>query len=126
VEEAESSRLAEHRILHRDAASLRADPAAVATDAAALGGRADRVHLHVDLDVLDPDAVAPANRYAAGGGLTLAELLDLVRTLRHACRIGAVTLSAYDPAFDRDDRMCEAALDLLSALTEPRPAPNHR
>jgi arginase len=118
VEEAEQSRLAEHAILHRDPAGMRADPAAVASAVGALGSRADRVHLHVDLDVLDPDAVAPANRYAVAGGLTLPELLELVRTLRKACRMSAVTISAYDPAFDRGDRMCEAALDLLSTLTE--------
>jgi arginase len=119
VEESEGLRLAEHGVHHRDPARMRADPAAIASAASALGERADRIHLHVDLDVLDPDAVAPANRYAAPGGLTLPELLDLVRTLRHSCRVGAVTISAYEPAFDRDDRMCEAALELLSTLTEP-------
>ena len=70
------------------------------------------------LDVLDPDAVAPANRFAVAGGLTLPELLELIRTLRKGCRTSAVTISAYDPAFDRGDRMCSAALDLLSTLTE--------
>lgn len=118
VEEAEQSRLAEHAIVHRDTAGMRADPAAVASAVAALGTRAERVHLHVDLDVLDPDAVAPANRFAVAGGLTLPELLELVRTLRKGCRMSAATISAYDPAFDRADRMCSAALDLLSTLTE--------
>lgn len=119
VEEAEAARLTEQAILHRDAPGIRVDPAAIAAAAAALGDRTDRVHLHVDLDVLDPDAVAPANRYAVAGGLTLPELLALVRTLRGACRIAAVTLSGYDPAFDPAGRMCAAALDLLSTLTEP-------
>jgi arginase len=126
VEAAERARLEALGVEHRDTADLRADPAAVAASAASLGGRADRVHLHVDLDVLDPDAVAPANRYAASGGLTLPELLEFVRMLRRACRIGAVTIASYDPAFDREHRMCAAALDLLSTLTEPDPYRSHR
>ena len=34
----------------------------------AAGGRVRRVHVHLDLDVLDPDAVNPANEFAPEGG----------------------------------------------------------
>lgn len=119
VEEAERARLEDHGVHHRDAAATRADPEGVAAAVAALGERCARVHLHVDLDVLDPDVVAPANRHAAPGGFALPELLELARTLRRLVRVASVTLTAYDPAFDRGDRVCTAALELLCAVGEP-------
>jgi arginase family enzyme len=33
----------------------------------AVGGRVRRVHVHLDLDVLDLDAVSPANEFAPEG-----------------------------------------------------------
>jgi arginase len=35
----------------------------------AMAGRVRRIHLHLDLDVLDPEAVNPANEFAPEGGL---------------------------------------------------------
>ena len=35
----------------------------------AMAGRVRRVHVHLDLDVLDPEAVNPANEFAPEGGL---------------------------------------------------------
>ncbi|UVC15964.1 arginase family protein [Mesorhizobium onobrychidis] len=60
---------------------------------------AAQVHLHLDLDVHDPD-VLQVNRYARPGGPNPEELRQLVCGLAKSIPIVGVTLSAYDPAFD--------------------------
>ena len=76
---------------------------------------AARVSLHLDLDVLDP-SFGRANRYAEGPGLSPAELLEAVRTVAAAREVAAVTLSAYDPAFDPAGGVRDAALAVLGLL----------
>jgi arginase len=58
-----------------------------------------RAHLHLDLDVHDPDLLQ-VNRYAQPGGPSPDQLRQLVCGLARAIPIAGVTLSAYDPAFD--------------------------
>ncbi|AZN97429.1 arginase family protein [Mesorhizobium sp. M9A.F.Ca.ET.002.03.1.2] len=58
-----------------------------------------RAHLHLDLDVLDPD-VLQVNRYTKSGGPNPDQLRQLVCGLARSIPIAGVTLSAYDPAFD--------------------------
>jgi arginase len=69
-----------------------------------------RVSLHIDLDVLDP-SFGKANQYAVPPGISPDELLDVVRSVRSD--LAALTLSAYDPAFDGDGRVRAAALAAL-------------
>ena len=81
-----------------------------------LAATVDVVHLHVDLDVHDP-SIAPANGYAAPGGLSAADVRQVARTVAGRVPIASVTLAAYDPSHDRDDRMRDTALDLLTDLS---------
>ncbi|TIS99064.1 arginase family protein [Mesorhizobium sp.] len=60
---------------------------------------AAQVHLHLDLDVHDPD-VLQVNRYAQPGGPNPDQLRQLACGLAKSIPIVGVTLSAYDPAFD--------------------------
>jgi arginase len=60
---------------------------------------AARAHLHLDLDVQDPD-VLQVNRYAQPGGPSPDQLRQLVCGLARSIPIIGVTVSAYDPAFD--------------------------
>ncbi len=76
---------------------------------------AARTSLHIDLDVLDP-AHGRANQYAVGPGLTSAEVLETVDTVADGRRLAAVTLSAYDPAFDTGGSVRETALAVLGRL----------
>ncbi|HYE58442.1 MAG TPA: arginase family protein, partial [Rhodothermales bacterium] len=71
---------------------------------------------HVDLDVLDPDAVGAANAYAAPGGLSAEGLVEAVRAVRDALPVRAATLSAYDPAGDPEARVARVALDVARVL----------
>jgi arginase len=85
---------------------------------ASLAASDDPVHLHLDLDVLDPDAVGRANRFAAPGGLELRDVQALVEWLARRRPIGACTISAYDPEVDAGGRVRAAAFALIGHLAD--------
>jgi arginase len=91
-----------------------ADTTAAALDD--LAARVDAVHVHVDLDVHDPVAVAPAHGYAAADGLLAAEVQRVVRQAADRLPVVSATLAAYDPGHDEAGRMRETALALLGRL----------
>ena len=74
----------------------------------------DRVHVHIDLDVLDA-SVARANTYAVGGGLTVEDLEFALSSIGRALPIAGITLSAYDPAGDAGGRAAKAAVSVVRA-----------
>ena len=76
--------------------------------------RIDRIHVHIDLDVLDAE-VARANTYAIGGGLTVAALESAVSIIGALVPIAGITLSAYDPAADADGSAARAAIRVVCA-----------
>lgn len=60
---------------------------------------ARRTHLHLDLDVLDPDVVQ-VNRYGWPGGPGPDGLREAASSLASTLSLSGITLSAYDPAYD--------------------------
>ena len=85
----------------------------------AVDGLAERVrgvHLHVDLDVLDPDLVAPANEFAAPGGLTTLGVTEVIRRVTARIPVRSVTLACYDPAGDPGGRVAAAAVDIARSI----------
>ena len=91
--------------------------AALAPHLDRLASRAERVYLHLDLDVLDPDEGA-ANAYAAPGGLRLAETLDLIDSVAGRLPLAAAALTSFDPAADPSGRAAAAAKRLVLAMVE--------
>ena len=81
-----------------------------------ISGRVDQVYIHMDLDVLDPSELK-ANDYAAPGGLTVAEMVDVVRATARHLRIAGAGLTAYDPDQDPEGRGLGIAERLLAAVT---------
>ena len=77
---------------------------------------AQRISLHLDLDVLDP-AHGRANQYATAPGIAPDELIAAVKAVSRDHQLAALTLSAYDPAYDIDGRVRDAALAALATLT---------
>lgn len=75
------------------------------------------LYVHIDLDVLDR-TIAPVNVFSAPDGLDGGELDRLLSALMKATPVRAVTLSAYDPAFDTEDRVPGIALALLRTIAE--------
>ena len=81
----------------------------------ALGGRVSRVHLHVDLDVLD-SSVARANAFAVPGGLSLAQLAETARMVASRFEIASLAFTAYDPAIDMESAIPAAVMGALEAV----------
>jgi arginase len=81
--------------------------------------RVSRVHLHIDLDVLDP-TVGRANVFAVPGGLSLVQAEMLIDAAGSRFDIASLTISAYDPEQDPDDRIVRAVGSLLAAVLEAR------
>ena len=79
----------------------------------AMSEHVDRVYLHLDLDVLD-SGVALANKFAVSGGLTLEDMEYALSQIAQTFRIAGISLTAYDPAADRDRSACKAAVRLIS------------
>lgn len=116
VEEAERVWIREEGFAWLDAEAMAADRPRMEEAIARLGAETERVHLHVDLDVLDPERVAPANGFAPPGGLEAEELLNVTRVVSSRCRIASVTVAGYDPSLDRGHAVRDAALGLIETL----------
>ncbi|MDZ8274463.1 arginase family protein [Microbacterium aquimaris] len=83
------------------------DPAVFADAVRATG--ASRVHIHVDLDVLDPSAVGGVSQPVPFGP-SVAELVGAIRAVREALPTAGATLTGFAPASP------EAAVDDLGAI----------
>lgn len=87
-----------------------------------VAAHADAVHIHVDLDVHDP-SVAPANSYAAPGGLLPQEVRDTVTAAVTRLPLASATVASWDPTCDVGHRMLDTGLALLDLLASLAPTP---
>ena len=79
---------------------IRAEVSEAAEKVAALReGGVRRTHLHIDLDVHDPDELQ-VNRYAEAGGPQPDAVREAAACMARSAPIVGLTISAYDPAFD--------------------------
>lgn len=82
-----------------------------------LAERTDRLYLHVDLDVLDPTSLR-ANPFAAPGGLSLDQLLEILRAALRLRPADALALTSYDPTADRAERGIEVARAVVGTVLD--------
>ena len=82
-----------------------------------LSGRVDGLHVHIDLDILDP-SVAIASHLAPPGGLTLDEFEMALEQIADRFAIRAGSLTAYDPSFDPDGRALASSRRILVKLAD--------
>jgi len=75
----------------------------------------ERTYLHLDLDVLDRSE-GRVNEFSCDGGLTTAELLEIIRFIGHNRAIAGASITAYDPAVDHDSRALAAAVAVADEL----------
>jgi len=73
------------------------------------------LYIHFDADMINP-LDAPAMSYVATGGPRAFELEEIFRHLAQTGRVGAVSLSTWNPDLDRDGRSRETSMRLLRAL----------
>lgn len=81
---------------------------------------ATRVHVHVDLDVLDPDLVGPANSYALPKGLTVEQLLAHLTLILQVFPLASASLGSFDPAYDNSGNISAAASEIVTLLASNR------
>ena len=56
------------------------------------------------------------NEYSSTGGLTLGELLEIIRLIGHKRAIVGAAITAYDPGVDRDGRAAKAGTAVARGL----------
>jgi arginase len=102
------------RVERLDARAVRdLGPSAVAERALALADRTDAVWLHLDLDVLDQEAL-PAVSYPQRGGLDWDELERLLRPLASDPRLMGASIADLDPDRDASERHAAQVVRLLA------------
>lgn len=84
--------------------------------------KVERVYVHLDVDVLDPEKVAPANEFAVPGGLSPHELEAAIQRILARFTVAAAGIASYDPSFDEEGAILHTALACAGMLATPRPA----
>ena len=117
IEDARELDLVDDAIVRVDARELRArGPAAVAARAERdLRQRTDAIWLHLDLDVLDQDAL-PAVSYPQPGGLTWNELSELLTPLTASERLIGMSVADLQADLDPDGTHARRITELLTFL----------
>lgn len=76
-----------------------------------------KIHLHVDVDVIDP-VVAPSNSYAIADGLVKNELIEIVKACIGKMPLTSVTIASYDPSLDTNGHMRQLINELIEVIVE--------
>jgi arginase len=84
-----------------------------------LAREVDRVHLHLDVDVLDP-AIARANTYSREGGLSPEQVERAFELIAARFQIAALDVTGYDPACDPEGKLVPIVLDLVDGVVGRR------
>jgi arginase len=112
----EVARLEASQVVHLKPERLRS-PEQLVRAVGALTPDITGLYVHIDLDVLD-SAVARVNVYGEPGGLDADQLVQAVSALLDRFPVRAVALTAYDPAYDTEDRVPPIVLRLLRAVAD--------
>jgi arginase len=80
-----------------------------------LQSRVQRVHIHLDLDVLDP-VRNPSNRFAPPDGLPLGAVEIALRLIEARFLITSACIAAYDPECDPERATVRAGIILIQTL----------
>ena len=77
---------------------------------------AEEVHLHIDLDVLNPNE-APANGFVTeNAGLRVNELSEAIALIKEKLKITSATIASFDPNYDPRGKTLSAALQLIRQM----------
>jgi arginase len=112
----EERRLESSRVVHIPPGSIKSDDTVIRA-VEEIDPPPSGLYLHVDLDVLDSDD-AKVNIYSAPHGLTATQLETQFRSLLASGRVHAVSLTAYDPSVDTEERVPPIAMRLLGAVAD--------
>jgi arginase len=77
--------------------------------------------IHLDLDVLD-DAVMPANDHRLADGLSIGEVVAMVRRAIATGQAAGINVTIFNPDLDWDGSVARRIADMLVAALSPAPA----
>src|SRR5215207_1690939 len=78
--------------------------------------RVEEVHLHIDLDALNPTE-APANQYVTESiGLSVEEMSETIELIKEILPITSATIASFDPTFDLQGRTLRAGFRLMKQI----------
>ncbi len=80
-----------------------------------LSARVSQVYLHLDIDVLDP-SIAPGVNFPTSGGLSLAQLDQILERVASRIPVAAASLTALDPTKDPKDETLRVAMHCAENL----------
>jgi arginase len=77
----------------------------------------EEIHLHIDLDVLNPNE-APANGFVTEkAGLSVNQLSEAIALIKENLKITSATIASFDPNYDPQGKTLSAALQLIRQMT---------
>lgn len=82
-----------------------------------LRSRCNVAYVHLDLDVIDA-AEGRANQFAIGGGWSGADVITALDLIRQYLSIGAIGITAYNPAVDTDRAVEQIGLSVIRNLVQ--------
>jgi arginase len=83
-----------------------------------LASHAGQVYLHIDNDAFDPQTAPGVVDEPVPGGLSLAQMQDLIRAAAARLPIAAATIATYTPANDHQDQALDADIRIIELLAE--------
>ena len=82
----------------------------------------EEVHLHIDLDALNPQE-APANSFVTEAkGLRVDEVSEAIRLIKHKLNVRSLTIASFDPRYDLEGKTVAASLKLIQQVIGSEPA----
>jgi arginase len=100
------------RLLTMDDVRKRGVKAVAVETAKYLADRADWICCHLDVDVVDPDAILAVN-FPVPDGLKPSEVSVIIKSLNDTGKLKAVDIAAYNPSLDDDESSATAVVDMI-------------
>jgi arginase len=108
--------IAENKIQLLPADQLRSNPEALLkVRQHLLNANIDTLHIHVDVDVIDPE-VGIANGYSVPNGLLPIEVTDVIKLFGEKIPISSATISSYDPSYDHEGKILSAIGEIINSI----------
>lgn len=78
----------------------------------------EEIHLHIDLDALNPKE-APANSFVTEEvGLSVEQLREAIALIKERSKIASTTIASFDPAYDPQGKTLRAAIDFVKQIVD--------
>jgi arginase family enzyme len=81
-------------------------------------GAVEEVHLHIDLDALNPKE-APANGFLMDqSGLSVQQLREAIARIKETSNITSATVASFDPSYDSEGQTLQAAVEFIKQIVD--------